>query len=153
MPRRSPVPEYAQLPTEAVNPRSANLDTMPAEAVVRLMLSEEAKSVKAAAARAEEIGRAAELVAQRLAGGGRLIYVGAGTSGRLGTLDAVECVPTFGIPPSRVVPIMAGGPQALTRSVEGAEDNARDAEQRLRRVAVGPADAMCCIWLPLYFLI
>jgi len=84
-------------------------------------------------------GRAAELVAQRLATGGRLVYVGAGTSGRLGTLDAVECVPTFGIPPSRVVPVMAGGPQALTRSVEGAEDNVRDAEQRLRRVAAGPA--------------
>ena len=118
---------------------------MSAEAVVRLMLNEEAKSVRAAAARADVIGRAAALVAQRLAAGGRLIYVGAGTSGRLGTLDAVECVPTFGVPPSRVVPIMAGGPQALTRSVEGAEDNARDAEQRLRRVAAGPADVVCCI--------
>ncbi len=109
------------------------------------MLNEEAKSVRAAAARADVIGRAAALVAQKLAAGGRLIYVGAGTSGRLGTLDAVECVPTFGVPPSRVVPIIAGGPQALTRSVEGAEDNARDAEQRLRRVAAGPADAVCCI--------
>jgi N-acetylmuramic acid 6-phosphate etherase len=118
---------------------------MSAEAVVKLMLAEETRSVRAAIARAEVIGRAATLVAQRLAAGGRLIYVGAGTSGRLGTLDAVECVPTFGIPPSRVVPIMAGGPQALTRAVEGAEDNARDAEQRLRRVAVGPADAVCCI--------
>jgi len=118
---------------------------MPAEGVVRLMLSEEARSVRAATARADVIGRAAELVAQRLAAGGRLVYVGAGTSGRLGTLDAVECVPTFGIPPSRVVPIIAGGPQALTRSVEGAEDDARDAEQRLRRAAVGPSDAVCCI--------
>jgi N-acetylmuramic acid 6-phosphate etherase len=146
MPRpRPPALDYGQLPTEAVNPRSTRLDTLPAEAIVKLMLSEEARSVKAAAARAEVIGRAAELVAQRLAGGGRLIYAGAGTSGRLGTLDAVECVPTFGIPPSRVVPVMAGGPQALTRAVEGAEDNVRDAEQRLRRVAVGPADALCCI--------
>jgi N-acetylmuramic acid 6-phosphate etherase len=118
---------------------------MAADAVVKLMLSEESKAIAAAAARADLIGRAAELVAQRLAAGGRLIYVGAGTSGRLGTLDAVECVPTFGVPPSRVVPIMAGGPQALTRSVEGAEDNARDAEQRLRRVAAGPNDAICCI--------
>jgi len=145
MPRRSPSPEFAQLPTEAVNPRSARLDTLPADAIVKLMLSEEAKAVKAASARADAIGRAADLVAQKLAAGGRLVYVGAGTSGRLGTLDAVECVPTFGIPPSRVVPIMAGGPQALTRSVEGAEDNARDAEQRLRRVAAGPADVICCI--------
>jgi N-acetylmuramic acid 6-phosphate etherase len=145
MPRRSPAQEYAHLPTEGVNPRSTRLDTLPADAVVKLMLSEEAKSVKAVAAHADEIGRAADLVAQRLATGGRLVYVGAGTSGRLGTLDAVECVPTFGIPPSRVVPVMAGGPQALTRSVEGAEDNVRDAEQRLRRVAAGPADAVCCI--------
>ncbi len=113
---------------------------MSADAVVRLMLTEEAKSVRAAVARADVIGRAAALVAQKLATGGRLIYVGAGTSGRLGTLDAVECVPTFGVPPSRVVGVIAGGPQALTRSVEGAEDNARDAEQRLRRVAAGPAD-------------
>ena len=146
MPRpRAPVLDYGQLPTEAVHPRAARLDTMTAGAVVRLMLDEEAKSVRAAAGRADLIGRAAELVAQRLAGGGRLIYVGAGTSGRLGTLDAVECVPTFGIPPSRVAAVMAGGPGALTRSVEGAEDNARDAEARLRRIAVGPTDAVCCI--------
>jgi N-acetylmuramic acid 6-phosphate etherase len=118
---------------------------MPAEAVVRLMLTEEVKSVQAAAARADVIGRAAELVAKRLAAGGRLVYAGAGTSGRLGTLDAVECVPTFGIPPSRVVPIIAGGPSALTRAVEGAEDDARDAEQRLRRAAVGPTDVLCAI--------
>ena len=142
---RSPALDYAQLPTEATNPRSARLDTMSADAVARLMLNEEAKSVRAAAARADVIGRAAALVAQKLATGGRLIYVGAGTSGRLGTLDAVECVPTFGVPPSRVVGIIAGGPQALTRSVEGAEDNARDAEQRLRRTAAGPADVVCCI--------
>jgi len=103
------------------------------------------RAAAARAARAPLIGRAAELVAGKLAAGGRLVYVGGGTSGRLGTLDAVECVPTFGIPPSRVVPIIAGGPSALTRSVEGAEDSARDAEQRLRRVAVGPTDAVCCI--------
>jgi N-acetylmuramic acid 6-phosphate etherase len=115
---------------------------MEPEDIARLMLSEEIKAVRAAHARADLIGRAARLVAGRLAAGGRLIYVGAGTSGRLGTLDAVECVPTFGVPPSRVVPIIAGGPQALTRSVEGAEDESREADQRLRRVAVGPTDAV-----------
>ena len=99
---------------------------MAPEAIAALMLGEEAKAVRAAQARADVIGRAARLVADRLAGGGRLVYVGAGTSGRLGTLDAVECVPTFGVPPSRLVPIIAGGPAALTRSVEGAEDNVRD---------------------------
>jgi len=137
--------DFAQLPTEAAHPRAAKLDTMAPEAIAALMLGEEAKAVRAAQSRADVIGRAARLVADRLAGGGRLVYVGAGTSGRLGTLDAVECVPTFGVPPSRLVPIIAGGPSALTRSVEGAEDNVRDGEQRLRRVAVGPADVVCCI--------
>jgi N-acetylmuramic acid 6-phosphate etherase len=137
--------DLAKLPTEAVNPRSAKLDTMAPEAVAALMLGEEAKAVRAAQSRADVIGQAARLVAEKLAGGGRLIYVGAGTSGRLGTLDAVECVPTFGVPPSRLVAIIAGGPAALTRSVEGAEDNVRDGEQRLRRVAVGPADVVCCV--------
>jgi N-acetylmuramic acid 6-phosphate etherase len=135
--------EFAQLPTEAVHPRATRLDTLAPEAIAALMLSEEAKAVKAAQARYEEIGRAARLVADRLAAGGRLVYVGAGTSGRLGTLDAVECVPTFGIPPSRVVPVIAGGPSALTKSIEGAEDNVRDADQRMRRAAVGPADIVC----------
>jgi N-acetylmuramic acid 6-phosphate etherase len=107
------------------------------------MLAEEAKAITAARSRADDIGRAARLVADKLAAGGRLVYVGAGTSGRLGTLDAVECVPTFGVPPSRVVPIIAGGPTALTKSVEGAEDNVREAEQRMRRAAVGPADVVC----------
>jgi N-acetylmuramic acid 6-phosphate etherase len=137
--------DFAQLPTEAAHPRAAKLDTMAPEAIAALMLGEEAQAVRAAQARADPIGRPARLVADRLAAGGRLIYVGAGTSGRLGTLDAVECVPTFGVPPSRLVPIIAGGPAALTRSVEGAEDNVRDGEQRLRRVAVGPADVVCCV--------
>ena len=141
----APTTDFSQLPTEALNPRSRHLDTMEPEEIARLMLSEEVKAVKAAHARADLIGRAGRLVAGRLAAGGRLVYAGAGTSGRLGTLDAVECVPTFGVPPSRVVPIIAGGPQALTRSVEGAEDEGREAEQRLRRVAVGPTDAVCCI--------
>src|SRR5213078_854579 len=108
-------------------------------------IEEESNAVKAVRAKHKEIARAARLVADKLAAGGRLVYVGAGTSGRLGTLDAAECVPTFGVPPSRVVGIIAGGPTALTRSVEGAEDNPRDAEQRLRRVAAGPADVVCCI--------
>src|SRR5262252_5503610 len=137
--------DFAQLPTEAAHPRAAKLDSMAPEAIAALMLGEEAKAVRAAQSRSDEIGRAARLIADRLAAGGRLVYVGAGTSGRLGTLDAVECVPTFGVPPSRLVPIIAGGPSALTRSVEGAEDNMRDGEQRMRRAAVGPADVVCCI--------
>jgi N-acetylmuramic acid 6-phosphate etherase len=143
--QKEPATDFGALPTEAVHPEAAHLDELPAEKVVALMLGEEAKAARAVAARGALIGRAAELVAGKLAAGGRLVYVGAGTSGRLGTLDATECVPTFGVPPSRVVAVIAGGPGALTRSVEGAEDSAREAEQRLRRVAVGPTDAVCCI--------
>jgi len=143
-PRRT-ASDFARLATEAVHPRAAKLDTLDPEAIASLMLAEEAKALAAARSQSEEIGRAARLAADKLAAGGRLVYVGAGTSGRLGTLDAVECVPTFGVPPSRVVPIMAGGPAALTKSIEGAEDNVREAEQRMRRAAVGPADVVCGI--------
>ena len=132
--------------TEAVHPRATRSDTLPPEAIVALMLAEEAKAIaRGTHRRRDAIGRAARLAADKLGAGGRLVYVGAGTSGRLGTLDAVECVPTFGVPPSRLVPIIAGGPSALTRSVEGAEDNTRDAEQRMRRAAVGPTDVVCGI--------
>ncbi len=137
--------DYAKLPTEAENPRAELLDTLPPEAVVKLLLDEEAIGLRAVRARSHEISVAARLVAEKLAAGGRLIYVGAGTSGRLGALDAAECVPTFGIPPSLVAFVIAGGPVALTRSIEGAEDNARDAEARMRKASVGPADVVCAI--------
>ena len=136
---------FANLPTEAVHPGSGDLDVRSPEDVVKLMLDEELGGVRVARSRSAVIARAAALVAARLAAGGRLVYAGAGTSGRLGTLDAAECVPTFGIPPSRVAAVIAGGPAALTRSIEGAEDNARDAEGRMRRIAVGPTDVVCCI--------
>ena len=125
-PRRT-ASDFARLATEAVHPRATRLDTLAPEAIAALMLSEEAKAIASARTQADAIGRAAQLAADKLGAGGRLVYVGAGTSGRLGTLDAVECVPTFGVPPSRLVAIIAGGPSALTRSVEGAEDNTRDA--------------------------
>jgi N-acetylmuramic acid 6-phosphate etherase len=141
----APPSNFAALATEARHPLSVDLDVRAPEDVVKLMLDEELGGVRAARARSAAIARAAQLVAQRLTAGGRLVYVGAGTSGRLGTLDAAECVPTFGIPPSRVAAVMAGGPGALTRSVEGAEDNGRDAEGRMRRIAVGPSDVVCCI--------
>lgn len=144
-PSRSDNRAFAALPTEAENPRAHYLDTLPAAEVVKLLVDEEALAHKAVKARAPEIARGAELIAARLEKNGRLIYVGAGTSGRLGTLDASECVPTFGVPPSLVVPIIAGGPGALTRSIEGAEDDTREAEQRMRRIAAGPADVVCCI--------
>jgi len=148
-PRRRTSPGTVVTPVAVVDdarlPQAADLDVRPAEDVVKLMLDEELTAVRIARARSAAIARAAELVAARLTAGGRLVYVGAGTSGRLGTIDAAECVPTFGLPPSRVAAVMAGGPGALTRAADGAEDNARDAEGRMRRIAVGPSDVVCCV--------
>lgn len=113
-------------PTERANPASAELDRLSLEDAFDVVNREDA-GVAAAVARARPaVVAAVALVAERLAAGGRLIYVGAGTSGRLGALDAVECPPTFGIEPGTVQAILAGGDAALVRSVEGAED-ARDA--------------------------
>src|SRR5204863_7080801 len=92
------------------------------------------------------LARAIDIVAGALRSGGRLIYAGAGTSGRLGVLDAAECPPTFGVPPSTIVGLIAGGPAALRRAVEGAEDRAADARRALARLRVGPRDVVCGSW-------
>lgn len=136
---------YARLPTEAQNPRAEFLDTLDADEIARLLIEEELLAQKAARARSGAIARGAQLIAGKLMAGGRIVYVGAGTSGRLGALDAAECIPTFGLPPSLTVGIIAGGPPALTRAVEGAEDNPREADMRLRRAAVGPLDVVIAI--------
>ena len=121
------------------------LDSLPPEEVVKLLLEEEANAVKAVRARAAALAAAAQLLADKLAAGGRLVYVGVGTAGRLGALEAAECVPAFGLPQSLVTSIIAGGPHALARAAEAAQDNPREAEQRLRRAAVGPQDLVCAI--------
>ena len=131
--------------TERRNPRSATIDTASSLEIVDLIGAEDA-GVPAAVARArEEIARAIDLVEAAFRAGGRLIYVGAGTSGRLGVLDAAECPPTFGTPPEMVVGVIAGGYPALVRSVEGAEDdvNAGLGEMDARRV--GPGDVVAGI--------
>ncbi len=121
-------------PTEVANPKSAELDTLDAGAAFDVMNAEDASVATAVRAAKSEIVRAIELVSERLARGGRLFYVGAGTSGRLGVLDASECPPTFCTDPSQVQGIIAGGNAALTSSIEGAEDDralgAREIEQR-----------------------
>jgi N-acetylmuramic acid 6-phosphate etherase len=89
--------------------------------------------------------RAVDLVAEALGAGGRLVYAGAGTSGRLGVLDASECPPTFGVSSSQVVGVIAGGRRALWRAVEGAEDRGADARRALRQLRVGPRDVVCGI--------
>lgn len=111
------------LMTEGLNPRSAEIDRLDARGIVALMNGEDARAVSAVAEVADAVAQAVDLAADRFRRGGRLIYVGAGTSGRLGVLDASECPPTFNSPPSQVVGLIAGGPAALTRAVEGAEDD------------------------------
>jgi len=122
--------------TERRNPRTAALDTASPLEIVDLIGAEDATVPRAVAGARQEIARAIELVEAAFRANGRLIYVGAGTSGRLGVLDAAECPPTFGTPPDMVVGLIAGGYRALVRSVEGAEDDldAAIAEMDAQRV-------------------
>jgi N-acetylmuramic acid 6-phosphate etherase len=122
--------------TERRNPRTVGIDVASPQEVVDLIAAEDATVPAAVAAARMEIAAALELVEATFRAGGRLLYVGAGTSGRLGILDATECPPTFGTPPEMVQGIIAGGAPAIVRSVEGAEDdpNAAIAEIDARRV-------------------
>src|SRR3982751_2141356 len=109
--------------TEQDNPRTSDLSSRTVTEILGL-INEEDSGVPAAVARElPAIGRAVEAIVERMRGGGRLLYVGCGTSGRLGVLDASECPPTFGTPPEMVQGIIAGGVAALTSAQEGAEDN------------------------------
>lgn len=134
--------EIAGLTTEALNPRSAELDRRSVPEILAL-ISEEDESVPLSVRREiDAIARAVELVVHRLRRGGRLFYVGAGTSGRLGVLDAAECPPTFGTDPDLVQGIIAGGMGAVSRAVEGAEDDAEAAPAALASRGVGAADVV-----------
>ena len=128
--------------TERRNPRSDAIDTASALEIVDLIGAEDATVPAAVAAARADIARAIDLIEAAFRAGGRLVYVGAGTSGRLGVLDAAECPPTFGTAPEMVVGIIAGGLPALVRSIEGAEDdvNAGLGEMDARRV--GPNDVV-----------
>jgi N-acetylmuramic acid 6-phosphate etherase len=126
--------------TEHENPASASLDTKPTREVLRIINREDRKVPAAVAKVIPQIALAVELIAKALAQGGRLIYLGAGTSGRLGVLDAAECIPTFGT--DRVVGVMAGAPQALYRPTEVTEDNPRQAVRDLRRLRLNSRDVL-----------
>jgi N-acetylmuramic acid 6-phosphate etherase len=108
--------------TEQVNPFTQEIDIVSTSEMVRLINQEDARVAAAVAVELENIARSIDVIAERMRGGGRLIYIGAGTSGRLGVLDASECPPTFSTPPELVMALIAGGKRAITESVEGAED-------------------------------
>jgi N-acetylmuramic acid 6-phosphate etherase len=126
--------------TERENPASASLDTQPTPEVLRLINREDRKVALAVGRVLPQIGRAVELIVRALTEGGRLVYLGAGTSGRLGVLDAAECIPTFGT--DRVVAVMAGAPDAMFRPTEASEDDPRLAVRDLRRIRFSRRDAL-----------
>lgn len=128
--------------TEQRNYASRNLDHMSALQIVRLMNNEDRKVAPAITHELPSIARAVDGIVSRMRQGGRLIYVGAGTSGRLGLLDASECPPTFGTPPKFVRALIAGGRKAITQSVEGAEDNERKAKRELENIHLTRNDAV-----------
>ena len=132
--------DYAKLPTEQPNPYSRGLDQRSTADLLRLMSREDAAVPRTVAGAIPQITKAVDAITASLRGGGRLIFVGAGTSGRLGVLEAAECPPTFNTPPSMVQAIMAGGRAAVFRSREGAEDNRPAARAEIsRRVRAGDA--------------
>ena len=126
--------------TEQRNPKSTKIDKLDVLGIVDLINNEDRLAAAAVSDEREAIARAIELVEQAFRGGGRLVYVGAGTSGRLGVLDAAEMPPTFGVDPEMVHGVIAGGYQALVRSQEGAEDHPEDGVAAINNLDVGQRD-------------
>lgn len=134
--------DLGRLTTEAVGADFADLDTLDTRALLEVVNGQDRLVPEAVATQVPRIAEAVDLVVAGMRGGGRLLYAGAGTAGRLGVLDASECPPTFDTDPSQVVGLIAGGPSALTTAVEGAEDDREGAVAELARLDVGPGDVL-----------
>ena len=128
--------------TEQRNPRTERIDVASSLEIVDLMNGEDATVAKVVRGERERIAAAIELIVAAFRAGGRLVYVGAGTSGRLGVLDATECPPTFGVPPTLVVGVIAGGYPALVKSAEGAEDDVNAGGAAMDTAAVTNRDVV-----------
>jgi N-acetylmuramic acid 6-phosphate etherase len=126
--------KWQQLPTEAINPASLAIDKLSPAGIIDVMVDEDRKIVAAVAREKERIALGVEIISQALRKGGRLVFVGAGTSGRLGVLEAAEIPPTFGTDPSLVRALMAGGHRALVRAREGVEDNYEEGARSVARL-------------------
>ena len=124
--------DLSQLTTEGRNPRSQNIDELPTLDMLRIINREDQSVALAVERILPDIAKAVDLIASRLSKGGRLFYMGAGTSGRLGILDAVECPPTYSTPPELVQGLIAGGTPAIFRAKEGAEDDPALGENDLK---------------------
>jgi N-acetylmuramic acid 6-phosphate etherase len=137
--------EVSGLVTEQRNPRTMDLDTLSVRELLQKLNAEDRIVPQVVLGEIPWIEKAVDLVVAAFQSGGRLIYAGAGTSGRLGVLDAAECPPTFGTDPSMVQGVIAGGAKALTQSVEGAEDLSGEAAAALQDLGVGPNDVVLAI--------
>jgi N-acetylmuramic acid 6-phosphate etherase len=140
--RRQLLAELGGLVSETRNPSTKNIDTLPIEEILLRMNREDAVVADAVASVLPEIARAVDKIADTFNKSGRLIYIGAGTSGRLGVLDASECQPTFGVPDGMVIGLIAGGERALRHAVEGAEDDEHAAAAALNDLALTERDVV-----------
>jgi N-acetylmuramic acid 6-phosphate etherase len=131
MPTRS---KWQSLPTEAINPATLAIDKLPASGIVDLMIAEDRKMLAAVQRERDRIALGAEILAKSLRKSGRIVFVGAGTSGRLGVLESAEMPPTFGTDVEAVQAIMAGGKTAILRAKEGAEDNYEEGARQINRL-------------------
>jgi N-acetylmuramic acid 6-phosphate etherase len=128
--------------TELVNPRTTDIDRRSTSGIVRMINDEDRTVAEAVSGVLDDVARAVDLIVERLEAGGRLLYIGTGTSGRLGVLDASECPPTFGVEPDMVLGIIAGGYEALRVAIEGAEDDREQGPRDLQSFELSRRDAV-----------
>ena len=134
--------ELHRIATEQRNPNTMNIDSLPTLDMIRLINREDHKVAEAVGLVTDQIARAVDVIADRLSKGGRLIYCGAGTSGRLGILDAVECPPTYSTDPEMVQGLMAGGYPAIFKAVEGAEDSKELGVADMKNISFSSGDVL-----------
>ena len=134
--------KWQKLPTEAINRRTLDIDAMPIDRIVALINREDRRTVSAVGKVQPQIAAAVKLIIAALTEGGRVFFVGAGTSGRLGVLEAAEVPPTFGTPPSLVRAVIAGGEESVFRAREGAEDDYADGVRQMERVTLSKRDVV-----------
>jgi N-acetylmuramic acid 6-phosphate etherase len=134
--------KWQSLPTEQINPASLAIDKTPVRDIIEMVVNEDRKVVAAVQKEKERIAHGIEIIAQSLRKGGRIVFVGAGTSGRLGVVEASEMPPTFGTPPRLVQAIMAGGQEAVFKSKEGVEDNYEEGGRSIGRLRLSNRDVV-----------
>ncbi|GCE26898.1 N-acetylmuramic acid 6-phosphate etherase [Dictyobacter alpinus] len=142
LPQQNEAQTISALATETINPATTNIDQLSPLEIVQALNAEDAKVARAVEQVLPAISQAISAIATRMRQGGRLLYIGAGTSGRLGILDASECPPTFGTSPDQIVGLIAGGPIATANAVEDAEDSPRAGQAELERLQLTPADTV-----------